>query len=775
MIKKLKEKVLKRNRSSANQGRRARYVSEGNNSSASARGVIRSRSDGHIHRLNLVSMSTRTATENYYFVQSFREYAKTVKGTSFSGNRTPDSVIANPITCDMERLRTLSTVSRSVPNFLDIPDEIETVPPQGRTPTLHTPTEELKNFVEYAQNSWRSERNNTILHSNTSESLGEKNGEGSAINRSSSSTSDKIKRISLGRKNTPEPPIVVPEGIPRKKYIGKYNPKDHESELFDIGNDYKVFGKKSKEKKDISFKRMLSSNSKKLRKPDESTTDSSPIILTEEKRLLRRAEGVRKSVGWKERNTRIFDRKYTLEEVEEIRERKHHYDSINLDKNWCVSQLHAALLNDTHLYQVNLEKDHAFGLGLYLYGLGPDTLVPYVSIYVKDVIQGGYVDRHGTIKPHDQIIKCGGTSFVGIKQEEALKMMKNSTQLQLIMGRKTNEDNRPVTKADHKENLLACGELWFDPKKNPRVLESGDFRLINAIHETEEFFFSKSGSGKVMEVDTSQLSRRDGYTGGSSVSSESGETDDRTPSFKSPTVWLGRQGVLEDKCTNFQQENEQLKAALLKMEKENRQLRLRNNFATQEAKYVNVRMNELAHENVDLRLEADGHVPSSWDDKPELAAEAIQADMNSLMNDDATSISTIRTAEPMLCPNIGFAQMEEASSAALEGISDLEDSFEGKYVTIHTPSSQGSTARLSHSNYSSRRSSSLLTSTLSNVHSTSSLCCTSDESCACDENTPINRVIDKLALLARDGHGDLSENHLFADHESSEDDASFVV
>lgn len=57
--------------------------------------------------------------------------------------------------------------------------------------------------------------------------------------------------------------------------------------------------------------------------------------------------------------------------------------------------------------QVELEKDNAFGLGFYLYGLGPDRLVPYVSIFVKDVIKGGYVDRQGTIKPHDQIIKCG--------------------------------------------------------------------------------------------------------------------------------------------------------------------------------------------------------------------------------------------------------------------------------------------------------------------------------------------------------------------------------
>ena len=59
---------------------------------------------------------------------------------------------------------------------------------------------------------------------------------------------------------------------------------------------------------------------------------------------------------------------------------------------------------------MELEKDNAFGLGFYLYGLGPDRLVPYVSIFVKDVIKGGYVDRQGTIKPHDQIIKCGSES-----------------------------------------------------------------------------------------------------------------------------------------------------------------------------------------------------------------------------------------------------------------------------------------------------------------------------------------------------------------------------
>ena len=749
MIKKFKDKVLKRSRSSAEKRRKTRYDSEGNYSSSSARvGLIRSKSDGHIHRVNLVSMSSRSAAENYYFVQDFKEYAKTV-GVSAGSESDLTSVIANPSTCIAARLRSVSNVSRSVPNFLVIPDEIDVDPPVAQTPTLYTHTDELESFVEQARNSWKSERLNN-LNSNTSEVS-----EGNVLNRSTSATSDKGKKNSLGRRSTPETALVVPEGIPKKKYIGKYNPMDHESDLFDTSN--KVFAKKSKEKKDKIFKRMLSSNSKKLRKPDESTEHIPSIILTEDKQMLRRADGVRKAVVWKDR-TRITDRKYSLEDIEEIRGRKYHYDSINLDKNWCVAQLHAALLNDTHLFQVDLEKDHAFGLGLYLYGLGPDTLVPYVSIYVKDVIQGGYVDRHGTIKPHDQIIKCGGTSFVGIKQEEALKMMKNATHLQLIMGRKTNEDCRPVTKDDHKENLQACGELWFDPKRNPRVLESGDFRLINADNDF--------GECKVIELDTSQLSRRDGYAG-SSVDSASLETDDRTPSFKSPTVWLGRQGVLEDKCSNYEQKIQQLEVRVSQLEKEKRQLRLTSDYASQEAKYINVKMIEIAHENVDLRLGAGGNVPSSWDDQPELAAEAIHADMNSLLNDEVTSISTIRTAEPMQCVTGNFAQMEEASSAALEGISDLESSTEGKYVSIHTSTSV-------YSNYSSRRSSTLLTSTLSHERSTTSLYCTSEE--GCDENTPVNRAFEKLSKLAAgDGHGELSENHLFADHDSSEDESSFVV
>ena len=30
-----------------------------------------------------------------------------------------------------------------------------------------------------------------------------------------------------------------------------------------------------------------------------------------------------------------------------------------------------------------------------------------MSIFVKEVVQGGKIDKQGMIKPHDQIIRCG--------------------------------------------------------------------------------------------------------------------------------------------------------------------------------------------------------------------------------------------------------------------------------------------------------------------------------------------------------------------------------
>ena len=57
-------------------------------------------------------------------------------------------------------------------------------------------------------------------------------------------------------------------------------------------------------------------------------------------------------------------------------------------------------------------------------------------------------------------------SFVGIKQEEALKLMKNQPHLKLTMGRKTKPDNLPVTKKDHKDTLTEVGQKWLvSPRK----------------------------------------------------------------------------------------------------------------------------------------------------------------------------------------------------------------------------------------------------------------------------------------------------------------------
>ena len=62
---------------------------------------------------------------------------------------------------------------------------------------------------------------------------------------------------------------------------------------------------------------------------------------------------------------------------------------------------------------------------------------------------------------NNTVIYSPAASFVGIKQEEALRMMKNQPQLNLTMGRRTKADNSPVTKKDHKETLNSVGRGWL--------------------------------------------------------------------------------------------------------------------------------------------------------------------------------------------------------------------------------------------------------------------------------------------------------------------------
>ena len=72
---------------------------------------------------------------------------------------------------------------------------------------------------------------------------------------------------------------------------------------------------------------------------------------------------------------------------------------------WCPHKIQIILS------QVELERDHAFGFGLYIYGKGPNREVPSVSIFVNSVVPRSTADRTGLIKAYDQIIRCNSEYY----------------------------------------------------------------------------------------------------------------------------------------------------------------------------------------------------------------------------------------------------------------------------------------------------------------------------------------------------------------------------
>ena len=73
-------------------------------------------------------------------------------------------------------------------------------------------------------------------------------------------------------------------------------------------------------------------------------------------------------------------------------------------------------------------------------------------------------------------------SFVGIKQEEALRLMKNQPHLQLTMGRRTRADNAPVSKKDHKDILSQVGKNWLVSKHT-----DFSYNVTKALNGTFQF------------------------------------------------------------------------------------------------------------------------------------------------------------------------------------------------------------------------------------------------------------------------------------------------